>query len=70
MYQYFQYTGALEGLQTAFLPGDAAFFDWEADGVIDHVGVVTQVDEAGRPTAIIEALGTIPSNPDGLAREI
>jgi len=67
---FFQYTGQYLAWEEPFLPGDIAFFDWETDGVVDHVGIVTQTSPDGRPTAIIEALGTIGSNPDGLAREL
>jgi predicted chitinase len=41
--------------EEAARPGDMVFFDWQHDGIADHVAIVTDVDANGKPTSIIES---------------
>ena len=52
------------------MPGDIVFFDWEMDGEIDHVALVSDVNNKGRPRRIIDATGVTADNPSGLAVEM
>lgn len=51
-------------------PGDIAFFDWNGDGITNHVLIISEVDGNGRPTKMVDASGVIPDiNPTGRAFE-
>ena len=43
------------------IPGDIIFFDWEGDGIADHVGIVEKVDG--------DFVYTIEGNTDDQCRE-
>ena len=70
MWRYFAYTGQLLAPQEPYLPGDIVFFDWEADGEMDHVAVISEVNSKGYPRKMIDATGKIEENPGGLATEL
>jgi hypothetical protein len=70
MWRYFHYTGQILPHETPYLPGDVAFFDWDEDGTIDHVSLVSAVSRAGRPQELLDATGVIDFNPGGLAAEL
>jgi Tol biopolymer transport system component len=70
MWRYFTYVRQRLPHDQPYLPGDIVFFDWEGDGVMDHVSLVSQVDARGRPQAMIDATGQITDNPHGLASEL
>lgn len=53
-----------------YLLGDIVFFDWETDGVVDHVAIISELNSRGRPRKIIDATGVIDDNPSGLATEL
>lgn len=69
MFRYFEYTGSLLAEDEPSLPGDMVFFDWDADGWVDHVALVSEV-RSGKPSRLLSAEGKIATNPDGLTREI
>jgi cell wall-associated NlpC family hydrolase len=70
MWRYFVYARQVLRHTEPYLPGDVVFFDWNGDGILDHVALVSQVDEARRPRAMIDAPGEINNNPEGLASEL
>ncbi len=70
MWRYFAYARQVLPHHESYLPGDIVFFDWEVDGVMDHVALISQVDQQGRPRAMIDATGEINDNPNGLAEEL
>ncbi|GEM_PF-1156312 len=70
MWRFFSYTGQMLPNEAPYLPGDIVFFDWTEDGEIDHVALVSEVDENGRPTMLLDATGVIEQNPSGLAAEL
>ncbi|HBX70894.1 MAG TPA: hypothetical protein DEH25_16320 [Chloroflexi bacterium] len=70
MWRYFMYSGQMLSHEQPYQPGDLVFFDWSADGEIDHVSLVSQVDSSNRPTWMVDATGVIASNPNGLAAEL
>jgi hypothetical protein len=45
--------------------GDIAFFDWDHDGSQDHVGIIAQVDVAGKRIKTIEGNTSNASNSNG-----
>ena len=70
MWRYFFYSGQILAHDQAYQPGDIAFFDWEQDGVTDHVAIISEVNSKGRPRKMIDASGKIDANPGGLASEL
>jgi hypothetical protein len=70
MWRYFSYSGQMHTHQEPYVPGDIVFFDWAGDGEIDHVALVSAVDENARPTMLVDATGVIDMNPSGLAAEL
>lgn len=52
-----------------YQPGDITFFDFNADGITDHVTVISGVDNSGRPLKMVDAPGEASWNPSGLALE-
>ncbi|MEU3618841.1 CHAP domain-containing protein [Streptomyces sp. NPDC006872] len=70
---FFKARGQWISRNAAAKPGDIVFFDWDGDGVADHVGVVEKASAAGAAVATIEAntsAGTSgsQSNGDGVYR--
>lgn len=55
LYTYFQRSGQWLPHAEAYQPGDAAFFQWASGSW--HVGVVTEVDDDGRPLSLVHAPG-------------
>ncbi len=70
MWRYFAYSGQLLAPQVPYLPGDIVFFDWEGDGEMDHVSIISEVNSKGYPRKMIDATGVIEENPGGLATEL
>jgi len=70
MWRYFAYLGQLLSHDQMYLPGDIVFFDWDEDGISDHVALVSEISKKNRPLRIIDATGYIEENPDGLAIEM
>jgi len=70
MWRYFAYSGQLLSHDQMYLPGDIVFFDWDEDGISDHVALVSEINQKNRPLRIIDATGYIEENPDGLAVEM
>ena len=70
MWRYFTYTSQVLPAEEPYLLGDIVFFDWEDDGVVDHVAVISEVNSKGRPRKMIDATGVIADNPSGLATEL
>ena len=70
MWRYFAYSGQLLSHDQMYLPGDIVFFDWDEDGISDHVALVSEISKKNRPLRIIDATGYIEENPDGLAIEM
>lgn len=70
MYRYFVYTQQVLPDSQPYQPGDIVFFDWEGDGVVDHVSLVSEVSANGRPQRIIDASGVTNDNPGGLAADL
>lgn len=70
MWRYLQYTGQVLDDTQPYLPGDILFFDWDDDGVIDHVSLASEVNAGGRPQKMLDATGVIEDNPSGLATEL
>lgn len=70
MWRYFAYSGQLLSHEQMYLPGDIVFFDWDEDGISDHVAMVSEINRKNRPLKIIDATGYIDENPDGLAIEM
>jgi Tol biopolymer transport system component len=70
MYRYFVYTQQVLPNGQPYQPGDIVFFDWEGDGVVDHVSLVSEVSANGRPQRIIDASGVTNDNPGGLAADL
>ncbi len=70
MWRYYSYTNQILAADQPYLPGDIVFFDWEMDGEVDHVALVSEVNNKGRPRRIIDATGVTADNPSGLAVEM
>lgn len=70
MWRFFKYTGQMLTHDQPYLIGDIVYFDWEHDGTIDHVAIVSEVNKRGRPVKMIDATGIIEENPSGLALEM
>ena len=69
MRRYFHHNQQWLPHSQAYQPGDVAFFDWDADGLSDHVGVVSEIDADGRPLRMVHAPGVCEVNPGGQAFE-
>ncbi len=70
MWRFFAYTKQLISNDAPYYPGDIVFFDWNNDGEIDHVSLVTEITASHRPKFLIEATGQTRSNPSGLTSEL
>ena len=70
MWRYLSYSGQMLAHALPYLPGDIVFFDLSEDGEIDHVSLVSEIDEQNRPYQMYDATGKIADNPDGLADEL
>jgi Tol biopolymer transport system component len=70
MYRYFIYTQQLLPHSQPYLPGDIVFFDWEGDGIVDHVALISEVSATGRPRRMLDATGVTNDNPSGLAADL
>jgi len=70
MWRYLSYSGQMLAHALPYLPGDIVFFDLSEDGEIDHVSLVSEIDEQNRPFQMYDATGKIADNPDGLANEL
>lgn len=70
MWRFFAYTGQLQPHSQPYQPGDIVFFDWSEDGEIDHVAIVSEVNNRNRPRKLLDATGVITANPSGLAAEL
>ena len=70
MWRYFSYTGQMLPHAAPYQPGDIVFFDWNEDGEIDHVSILSEVNFENRPQAMYDATGVIDSNPSGRATEL
>jgi Tol biopolymer transport system component len=70
MWRYYFYTDQVLSPNDPYLPGDIVFFDWERDGVVDHVALVSEVNRQGRPRRLVDATGVTADNSSGLAAEI
>jgi hypothetical protein len=70
MWRYFSYSGQMHPHEIPYQPGDIVFFDWSEDGEIDHVALVSEINENNRPKWLLDATGVIASNPSGLAAEL
>jgi alpha-tubulin suppressor-like RCC1 family protein len=70
MRRYFDHNQAFLAHNQPYLPGDIAFFDWNSDGLTNHVLIISEVDANGRPLSMVDASGVIPGiNPSGRAFE-
>jgi len=69
MRRYFNYHQNLLPHDQSYQLGDIAFFDWNEDGITDHVNVISEVDPSGRPQKMVDATGVYSGNPSGLAFE-
>jgi len=69
MRRYFSHNQQLLPHSQAYQPGDVAFFDWNGDGLSNHVGVISEVDADGRPLRMVHASGVCSVNPSGRAFE-
>jgi hypothetical protein len=70
MWRYFAYTGQILLPDQPHQIGDMVFFDWEMDGIVDHVAIVSEVSSRGQPKKMMDATGVIDENPSGLATEL
>ena len=70
LWRFFAYTGQLVDKNQDYLPGDIVFFDWEGDAIMDHVAIVSAVNNRSKPTRLIDATGIVDYNPAGLAIEL
>jgi Tol biopolymer transport system component len=70
MYRYFVYTQQLLPHSQPYLPGDIVFFDWEGDGIVDHVALISEVSASNRPKRMLDATGVTNDNPSGLAADL
>lgn len=70
MWRYFTYSDQMLAPDQPYQPGDIVFFDWQKDGQVDHVAVISEVTARGTPKKMIDATGVIDENPSGLAVEL
>ncbi len=69
MWRFLAYSSQMLAPDADYLPGDIVFFDWSGDGEIDHVSLVSEV-ENGQPVMLLDATGVTDYNPSGLAAEL
>lgn len=69
MWRFFAYRGLIQDHSRAYLPGDIVFFDWERDGRVDHVALVSSINQRNRPTKLVDTTGVIAENPSGATIE-
>ena len=69
MRRYFHHNQQLLLHSQAYQLGDIAFFDWGADSLSDHMGVISEIDADGRPLRMVHAPGVCEVNPSGRAFE-
>ena len=69
MRRYFNHNQQLLPHNQSYQPGDIAFFEWNGDGLTNHVNVVSEVDASGRPLKMVDATGVYAGNPSGRALE-
>lgn len=70
MWRYFAYSGLVLPPSDPYQPGDVVFFDWENDGNVDHVAIISEVNRSEAPVRILDAAGYIDDNPSGNATEL
>ena len=70
MRRYFNYNQEFVPKTGLYIPGDIAFFDWDGDGLSEQSGVISQIDNAGNPLAMVDATGYYYENPSGNAIEL
>jgi Tol biopolymer transport system component len=70
MWRYFFYTGILQPAGGPYHLGDIVFFDWEFDGIVDHVALISDIARRGFPQKMLDATGVTQENPEGLAAEL
>ena len=69
MRRYFSHNQQLLPHSQTYQLGDIAFFDWNGDGLTNHVSVISEVDASGRPLRMVDATGVYNGNPSGRALE-
>ncbi len=69
MRRYFYNNQQFLSSSQPYQPGDVGFFDWNGDGITDHVLVISTLDSNGRPLNTIDASGAYSGNLSGLAFE-
>jgi hypothetical protein len=70
MRRYFIYNQDYLSNSQPYQPGDIAFFDWNGDGLTNHVLIISEVDANNRPLKMVDASDVIPDiNLSGLAFE-
>jgi len=69
MRRYFNHNQQLLSHSQPYQVGDIAFFDWNKDGLTNHVNVISEVDASGRPLRMVDATGIYAGNPSGRALE-
>lgn len=70
MYRYFVHNQIFLLHSQSYQEGDIAFFDWDGNGIINHVLIISEVDSNYRPVKMIDASGVIPGiNTTGIAFE-
>ena len=69
MRRYFHHNQQWLSHSQAYQPGDTAFFDWDGDGLCDHMDVISEIDVGGRPLRMVHAPGVCQVNPSGQAFE-
>ena len=70
MWRYFSYTNQLLPNTEPYILGDIVFFDWDEDGEIDHVSIVSETTLLHTPKKLIDATGITRSNPSGVTSEL
>jgi hypothetical protein len=69
MRRYFVYNQYFIPNNQPYQLGDIAFFDWDGNGITDHVNVISEVDSNNRPLKMVDATGRYAGNPGGNAFE-
>ena len=49
MWRFFAYNGMILPNTELYQVGDIVFFDWEADGIVDHVSIISEINTRGHP---------------------
>ena len=70
LWRYMKFSGQSLPPSEAYQPGDMVFFDWNQDGLVEHVSLVSQVNPDGSPRNLVDAPGEINGNPAGVASEV